>query len=69
MSLIRRKQTKNAFLTTRVPMEVRKQFHKATKAFGGAGVVQRELIMAFIEGRVKIAPPALPTEGTIYHVD
>lgn len=63
------KKTKSTFLSTRVPLSVRKQFHKAAGAHGGASVVLRELIEGFIEHRVKIAPPAINREGSLYHVD
>ena len=50
-----------AYLGTRVSKETRTNFVKKAKAINGAGVsdVLRELIDAFIEGRITVAPKTI----------
>ena len=64
-----RKPAKTMTIAVRVAPAVAKKFHKASAAYGGASDVLRELINGFIEDRVKIAPPPLKREGSLYHVD
>lgn len=64
-----RKAAKTTTIGVRVAPAVSKKFHKASVAYGGASDVLRELILGFIEGRVKIAPPTPKREGSLYHVD
>jgi hypothetical protein len=52
--------TKNsAFLSVRLPAKTRTLFGAKAKKFGTPSLVLRELIDAFIEGRIVIKPPVI----------
>ena len=47
----------------RVRADTKKQFLETANRYGAPSEILRELIIAFIEGRVTIAPPANPKEN------
>lgn len=50
-------------LAVRVTPEQRKDFHAKAASYGGTSHVLREMVRAFLEGRIQIQPPK---EGTLY---
>ena len=52
------REVKSEMLFTRVTPEVKRLFVEKAEPFGGASDLIRELVMALIEGRVTVSPPA-----------
>jgi len=44
-------------LTVRLAPETRRAFIRKSSAFGGTSDVLRELVLAFVEDRIKLTPP------------
>lgn len=63
----RKPQTRSSFLTVRLTPQERKAFGVKAEAYGGPTYVARELVEAFIEGRLTIKPN--PKKRSLYHVD
>lgn len=61
------KQTRSSFLTIRLTPQERKAFGVKADSYGGPTYVVRELVEAFIEGRLTIKPN--PNKRSLYHVD
>jgi len=62
-----KRHTRSSFLHFRLTPQDRTLFSVKAQAYGGPSFVLRELISAFIEGRIVIKPPCnQPAEG-IYH--
>lgn len=61
------KQNLDKFLATRVTGSVHKKFHAKAKRYGKPSDVMREILEAFVEGRLVIQPS--PTKRNLYHVD
>ena len=62
---IPRHKRKQASLSVRVTASERTKFHSKATPHGGGSAVLRELVLAFIDGRVTIQPPAT-REGSLY---
>jgi len=58
------KKTKDMQIAVRLAPDMRRSFIGKSAPYGGTSLVLRELIRAFIEGRLTIQPPK---EGTLYH--
>ena len=58
------KQNLNKFVATRVTDKVHKKFHVKSKRYGKPSDVLREMIEAFVEGRLVIQPN--PTKESLY---
>lgn len=56
---------KSAFLTVRVTIETRKQFHSKALKYGKPSDVHREIIEAFLEDRLSIVQP-LNSKESLY---
>jgi len=54
-------------ITIRVSGKLRTQFHKKAERHGTPSEVLREIVLAFVEDRLVIQPPAKPKES-LYHV-
>ena len=57
---------KAANVAVRLDGETRAKFVKMAANYGGTSEVLRELVLAFIDKRIVIQPPAL--KGTIYDI-
>ena len=62
---IPRHRLKKASLAVRVTPSERTKFHSKAGTHGGASVVLRELVIAFLEDRLTIQPP-VNREGSLY---
>lgn len=60
------RKSKDSTLYVRVTDETKRKFFKVTAKFGGPSDVLRELVIAFVEGRVTVSPPTL--KESIYNV-
>jgi hypothetical protein len=58
--------TKSSFLTVRVPSKTRTMFVRKTSQFGKPSEVLRELIEAFIDGRLTIQKPVTSKKDKLY---
>lgn len=54
------KKVKDQSVAVRLSPDVRRQFINLAARYGGTSYVLRELVEAFVENRVEIAPPANP---------
>ena len=61
------KQNLDKFVATRVTSQVHKKFHRKAKDYGKPSDLLREMVEAFVEGRLVIQPS--PTKRNLYHVD
>ena len=50
-------KTRDSWITARVPVSMRKEFHDKATRYGKPSEVLRELIEAFIDDRLTIKPP------------
>lgn len=60
------KKSKYSALAVRLAPEIRVHFQNKASKYGGAAYVLRELVIAFNEDRVKIAPPK---PGELFNVE
>lgn len=67
MSKVVKKPELGKFITVRVTPKFHTQFHRKVKAFGPPSTVLREILLAFVEGRLVIQPS--PTKRNLHHVD
>lgn len=59
---------RNAWITFRVPIELRKEFHNKAEKYGRPSDVLREIVEAFVEDRLTIQPPVIRKfEGLFNH--
>lgn len=61
------KQNLDKFLAIRVTVQVHKKFHRKANQYGKPADVMREIIEAFIEGRLTVTPS--PTKRNLHHVN
>jgi len=54
------KKTKDHQVAVRLSPDTRRQFINLAARYGGTSYVLRELVEAFVENRVEIAPPVNP---------
>ena len=57
----------DCFLTVRVSKSSRTKFHRKAMHYGKPSDVMREIVDAFVEGRLVIQPS--PTKRNLYHVN
>ena len=60
--------THDFYLTARMSRELVTRFRAKAKPYGRATDVLRELVQAFVDGRLVIKPP-VTSKGSLYHVD
>lgn len=69
--MIQAMDTKNSplgrFLTVRLDLTDHQAFHRKAREYGGASHVLRELVQAFIEGRLIVKPPVNPKKDLYHH--
>ncbi len=59
-------QNLGAYMTLRVTSATLKAFHDRARLFGKPAEVHREIIDAFIEGRLTIKPPKSINQESLY---
>lgn len=59
---------KGKFVNVRVDDTLHQAFMAKAARFGGKSEVMRELIEAFVEDRITVAPPTRPLKESLYHV-
>ena len=67
MSKAVKKPELGKFITVRVTPKFHTQFQRKVRAFGPPSAMLREILEAFVEGRLVIQPS--PTKRNLYHVD